>query len=149
MSARFVEQTRWKNTLNRHGTDGILLSRGLKKHTHKTLTESTRKGLVRSCSRAPRLSSRCVEQTRWEEHTEPTWHRWDRVCTSLKKNTHKTFTEPTDMAQIGSCLLEDATFCLQDAWSKQDESSTLKRKQHGTDGIVFARSLRKNTQDFY
>ena len=45
------------------------------------------------------------------------------------------------MAQIGSCLLEDATFCLQDGWSKQDESSTLKRKEHGTDGIVLARGL--------
>ena len=99
------------------------------------MTEPTWKGLVRSCSGAPRLA------TRWEEYTEPTWHRWDRVCTRLKKNTHKTFTEPTDMAQIGSCLLEDATFCLQDGWSKQDESSTLKRKEHGTDGIVLARGL--------
>ena len=40
------------------------------------------------------------------------------------------------MAQIGSCLLEDATLCPEDAWSKQDERSTLKRKQHGTDGIA-------------
>ena len=35
---------------------------------------------------------------------------------------------------MGSCLLEDATFCPRDAWSKQDESSTLKRL--GTDRIA-------------
>ena len=68
--------------------------------------------MIRACSRAPRLSTRCVlqtrsdehieptgaksdpcllegatflhemrdAQTRWDEHTEATWHRLDRVC---------------------------------------------------------------------
>ena len=44
------------------------------------LTESTGQRVIRTCSRAPRLSTRCVAQTRWKEHTEPTWHRLDRVC---------------------------------------------------------------------
>ena len=143
MSTRCVKQTRWKKHTERTWHRWDLACPRVKKNRHNTMTQPNMVKTGSFLLEAPRLA------TRWEEYTEPTWHRWDRVCTRLKKNTHKTFTEPTDMAQIGSCLLEDATFCLQDGWSKQDESSTLKRKQHGTDGIVFARGLRKNTQDFY
>ena len=38
------------------------------------------------------------------------------------------------MVKTASSLLEDATFCPRDAWSKQDGRSTLKRL--GTDGIA-------------
>ena len=58
---------------------GCVCSR-VKRKTQKTLTEPTGQRVIRACSRAPRLSTRCVAQTRWEEHTEPTWHRLDRVC---------------------------------------------------------------------
>ena len=58
---------------------GCVCSR-VKRKTQKTLTEPTGQRVIRACPRAPRLSTRCVAQTRWEEHTEPTWHRLDRVC---------------------------------------------------------------------
>ena len=57
--------------LNRHGKNWVVLARGV--HV---------------------LSTRCVEQTRWEEHTERTWHRWDLACSRAKRNTHKTLTKP-------------------------------------------------------
>ena len=126
MLARGLRETHTTLRLNRHGKDWFVLARG--RH---------------ACPRDA--------WSKQDGRNTLNRHGTDGILLSrgLKKHTHKTFTEPTDMAQIGSCLLEDATFCLQDAWSKQDESSTLKRKQHGTDGIVFARGLRKNTQDFY
>ena len=83
----------------------------VKRKTRKTLTELTRERVIRACSRAPRLSTRCVEQTRWDEHTEPTG------------------------SKIDPCLLESAAFLHE--MRGATEMNTLNR--HGTDWIVFAR----------
>ena len=55
------------------------------------------------------MPARCVAQTRWEEHTKPTWQRWDLACPRVKKNRHNTITEP-NIVKTGSCLLEGSTF---------------------------------------
>ena len=116
--------------------------------------------MIRACSRTPRLSTGCLEQTRWKEHTEPTWYRWDRVCSSIKRNTQRTLTEatwhrldrpcsrapffsgvrrntPNRQGRVCSVLARGRHVSPRDAWRKQDGKNTLNR--HGTDWIVLAR----------
>ena len=49
------------------------------------MTEPTRERVIRACSRAPRLSKKCVAQTRWNEHSEPTGQRVIRACSRVPR----------------------------------------------------------------
>ena len=90
LSTRYVVPPRWDEHTEPtwHGLDRAC-SR-VKRNTHNTFTEKTWHRLCRVCSRAPRLSTRCVVPPRWDEHTEPTWQRWDRACSFFFNDTATT-----------------------------------------------------------
>ena len=81
---------------------GYVCSR-VKRKTQNTLSEPTGQRVIRACSRAPRSSTRCVAQTRWDEHAEPTEQRVIRACSRAPRSSTrymaqtrwKKHTEPT------------------------------------------------------
>ena len=109
-----------------------------------TLTEQEGNRVIRSYSRVPRLSTRCVVLPRWDEHTEPTWHRLDRACSMVKRNAHKTLTKRRWQKVGHACSRAPrlSTRCVvpprwdehtEPTWHRLDRAcSRVKRNRHNT-----------------